>query len=197
MIYRNERQTIRLLASLGELVIVGSDSSTPWRPAFNASVGTETALRESFPKRTVVLTAGEDLVGLDDSVTSLEERRPARLQLHAVENELSNEGVSVLGNERLGGTVDLVFAGAVEVTSGDGAIFFGQRREEGIRELVLLDEFLGDNPKDLSPDLTNGVHTPVTRLVEGLVRRGVDGDVLEMHVRWETQSTTHKRLTVE
>jgi hypothetical protein len=183
MIYRNERQTICLLASLGELVIVGSDSSTPWGPAFNASVGTETALRESFPKRTVVLTAGEDLVGLDDGVTSLEERRPARLQLHAIEDELSNEGVSVLGNERLGGTVDLVFAGAVEVTGRDGAILFGQRREEGIRELVLLDEFLGDNPEDLSPDLTNGVHTPVTRLVEGLVRRGVDGDVLEMRVR--------------
>jgi hypothetical protein len=162
--------TIRLLASLGELEIVGSDSSTPWSPALDVSIGTETTLRESFPERAEVLTTGEDLVSLDDGVTSLEERRPARLQLHAVDNELNAESVSMLGDERLGGTVDLELAGSVEVARGDGAIFLDQRREEGIRELVLLDEFLGDNPEDLSPDLTNGVHTPVTRLVQGLVR---------------------------
>lgn len=75
----------------------------------------------------------------------------------------------MLGDERFGSTVDLVFAGAVEVTGWDGTILFGQRREECVREFVFLDEFLGDNPEDLSPDLANGVHTPVTRLVEGLV----------------------------
>ena len=76
----------------------------------------------------------------------------------------------MLGNERLGVTVDLVFAGAVEVTSGDGAVLPGQRWEESVRESVLLDELLGDDPEDLSPDLANGVDTPITGLVEGLVR---------------------------
>ena len=75
----------------------------------------------------------------------------------------------MLRNERFGVTVDLVFTGAVEVTSGDGAVRFSQRREEGVRESVLLDEFLGDNPEDLSPDLTNGMDTPVARTVESLV----------------------------
>jgi len=165
---------------------VGSDSSAPWGPSINTSIGTKATLRKSFPNRAVVLTPGEDLVGLNDGVASLEERRPARLQLHAVDDQLSNERVSVLGNERFGVTVDLVFSGAVKVAGGDSAVRFGQRREEGVRESVLHDEFLGDNPEDLSPDLTNGMDTPVTRTVEGLVRRRVDDDVLEMHVRRET-----------
>ena len=90
MIYRKERQTIRLLASLWEPVIIGSDSSTPRGPAINASIGTETTLRESFPECAIVLAAGENLVGLDDGVTGLKERRPARLQLHAVNDKLSD-----------------------------------------------------------------------------------------------------------
>jgi len=184
--YCSERRTIRLLAGRGERMTVGSDSSTPWGPSVDASIGTEATLRESFPDRAIVLTTGEYLVGLNNGVASLEERRPARLQLHAVDDELSNERVSVFGNEWLGVTVDLIFAGAVKVTSGDGTIRFSQRREKCVRESVLLDELLGDNPEDLSPDLTNGVDTPVTRTVEGLVCRGVDGDVLEMHVRQKT-----------
>ena len=37
-------------------------------------------------------------------------------------------------------------------------------------------------PEHLSPDLANGVYTPVARLVEGLVGRGVDGLILsEQH----------------
>ena len=58
---------------------VGSDSSTPWGPSVNASIGTEATLRESFPNRAVVLTTGEDLVGLNDGVASLKERWPTRL----------------------------------------------------------------------------------------------------------------------
>lgn len=131
----------------------------------------------------MVLATGEDLVSLDDGVTSLEERRPARLQLHAIDDELYNKGVAMFGNERLGGTVGLVFAGSVEVPSRDGAILVDQRREKGNREPVLLDEFIGDNPEDLSPDFTNGVHTPVTWFVEGLVCRGIDFDVLKPYVR--------------
>ena len=75
------------------------------------------------------------------------------------------------GNESLGRTVDLVFAWMVEVTGGiDNAVLVGRRREECGRESVLLDEFIGDNPKDLSPDFTNAVHFPVIRVVEGRVR---------------------------
>ena len=91
------------------------------------------------------------------------------MQLHTVDDELNDEGVPVLGNKRFGRTIGLVFAGSVKVTGGDGAIFLNQRREEGIREPVLFDKFIGDNPEDLSPDFSNGVYTPVTWLVEGLV----------------------------
>ena len=151
-------------------MIVGSDSSTPWGPTINTSIGAETTLCESFPESAVVLAAGENLVRLDDCVTSLEERRSARLQLHSVDDKLSNKSVSVLGNERLGGTVGFVLARSVEVASGDRPILLGQWREEGVRESVFLDESLGGNPEDLSPDLADGVHTPVTWLVESLVR---------------------------
>jgi len=89
----------------------------------------------------------------------------------------------VLGNERLGGAVSFTFSGSIEVAGRNGAILFGQRREEGIREFVLLDEFLGDDPEDLSPDLTNRVDTPVTWLIEGFVRRGIYFDVLEIPIR--------------
>ena len=76
----------------------------------------------------------------------------------------------MLGNEGFGVAVDLVFTSAVKVTSRDGTVRLSQRREECIRKPVLLDELLGDNPEDLSPDLTNSVDTPVTRTVEGFVR---------------------------
>ena len=92
------------------------------------------------------------------------------MQLHSVDDKLSNESVSVLGNERFGGTVNIVLTRSVEVASGDRPILLGQWREEGVRESVFLDESLGGNPEDLSPDLADGVHTPVTWLVESLVR---------------------------
>ena len=77
--YRSERRTIRLLTRRRERMTVGSNSSAPWGPSINASVWTKATLRESFPNRAVVLTPGEDLVGLNDGVASLKERRPARL----------------------------------------------------------------------------------------------------------------------
>jgi len=175
-------------------MIVGSDSSTPWGPTLNTSVRAEATLRESFPELAVVLAAGENLVRLDEGITSLEERRPAGLQLHSVDDKLSNESVSVLGNEGFEGTISIVLARSVEVASGDGPILLCQGGEEGVRETVLLDESLGDDPKHLSPDLADGVHTPVTWLVEGLVRRGVDGDILVMHVRCRTRCNTEKDL---
>lgn len=92
------------------------------------------------------------------------------MQLHTVDDKLQHEGVAVYGNEGLGDAVSIVFPRPVEIASGDGAVLPGQRREEGVREPVLLDEFIGDNPEDLSPDFTDGVDAPVTWAVEGLVR---------------------------
>ena len=43
---------------------------------------------------------------------------------------------------------------------------------------MLGDETLRDEPEDLSPDFADGVDTPVTRLVEGLVGRRVDSFIL-------------------
>lgn len=157
----------------------------------------ETTLREPFPECAVVLTTGKDLVCLDNGVTSLEERGSARLQLHAADHELNDECVSMLGNKRFGCTVDLVFAGSIEVAGRDGAILLGQGGEEGIRETVLLDELIGDNPKDLGPDFTDGVHAPVTWLIESLVCGGVDVDTLKMHVRRYVQPKEKMQLTVE
>ena len=178
---------MRLLASFGERIIVESDSSTPWGPTINTSIRPKTTLRESFPERAVVLAAGENLVGLDDGITSLEERRPAGLQLHSVDDKLSAQSVSVLGNERFGDTASIKLARSIEVASGDGPILLGRGREEGVRESMFLDEFLGDNPERLSPDLADGVYTPVTWAVERLVRRGVDFDILMVHVRYGTR----------
>jgi hypothetical protein len=82
----------------------------------------------------------------------------------------------VFGNKRL-----LALSGAVEVTNRNRSVF---RRFGGIqvvREAVLLDEALRDDPEDLGPDFTDGMDTPVTRLVESLVRRRVDSLVLETH----------------
>ena len=151
-------------------------------------------MRESFPECTVVLTAGKDLVRLDDGIAGLEERRPARLQLHTVEDKLNHESVSVLWNERLGATVDIVIDGSVEVPSRDGAIVFRHRGEEGIRESVLLDKVLGDNPENLSPDLADGVYTPVTWFVEGFVCRGVNGNVLGTPVRHDARPNIKEDL---
>jgi hypothetical protein len=80
----------------------------------------------------------------------------------------------VLGNEGLASD-----SGAVEVARGDGAVLERSRRIEAICVPVLLDEALGDDPKDLSPDFTDGVDTPVAWLVKSLVLGGVDGGVLK------------------
>jgi hypothetical protein len=103
--------------------------------------------------------------------------------------------VAVLGDEGL-----LSRAGAVEVAGGDGAVGGGRGREEVVREAVLLDQALRDDPEDLRPDLADGVDTEVTGLVERLVRRGVDGLVLQITVRVNgheaAEGRTYKRVGV-
>jgi hypothetical protein len=115
------------------------------------------------------------------------------LELHAVEDEsekmgevrfnrrcskggikyaLYDQRVTMLGDERA------LLVNAIEVTSGDGAVPKRSRREEFFRVTVFLDELLGYDPEDLGPYFTNGVDTPVSWLVEGLVGRWVDRLIL-------------------
>ena len=42
----------------------------------------------------------------------------------------------MLGKERLGVTIDLVFVGTVKVTGGDGAVRFGQSGKSASWEMV-------------------------------------------------------------
>ena len=122
------------------------------------------------------------------------------MQLHTADDELNNESVSVLGNERFRSAVDFIFARSVEVTGRNRTILFDQRREEGFRKPVVLDEFIGNNPEDLGPDFTNGMHTPVTWLVESLVCRGVNVDVLMTYLRMsclvQDKRVTYSRVYV-
>lgn len=157
---------------------VSADSSTPRRTSVNTSIRTQPPARKPNPKITVVLTTRQHLVSLNNSIAGIEERRATRLELHAVEYELRNERIAVLGDEGqlLAEGVDLL--GAVEVACGDAAVFEGLGWEERLRVAVLLDEALGDDPEDLSPDFSDGVYAPVAWLIQGLVSGGVDGLVL-------------------
>lgn len=76
----------------------------------------------------------------------------------------------MFGDEGLSFTSGSVFCGFIEVAFWDGSILKRRRREERVGVAVLLDKTLGDNPEDLSPDFTDGVDSPVTWLVQGLVR---------------------------
>ena len=135
-----------------------------------------------MPELAEVLTPGERLVGSDDGITCVEERRAAWLKLHAVEDELDDKGVAVLGDERLGIALRIVLACPVEVALGDRTILKGLGREEVVDEAVLLDQALRDDPQHLRPDLANGVHAPVTGLVKCLVGRWVDSLVQRVGV---------------
>jgi hypothetical protein len=80
----------------------------------------------------------------------------------------------VLGNK---GLASLPWA--VEVTLRDDAVLVGLWREEIRCKAVLLDHLLLDDPEDFCPDFADGMNAPIARLVEGFVRRGVNGEVLE------------------
>jgi hypothetical protein len=76
-----------LLATSRNLKIVGTDTSAPRCAAVDASIRAQATLGECDPEVAFVLTAGEDLVGLDDGIASLEERGAAGLELHAVKDK--------------------------------------------------------------------------------------------------------------
>jgi len=112
---------------------------------------------------------------LDDRVTSVEEVRTARLELHSVKNELDTESVTVLGDQRLLDSSSGELLGAIEIALGNGTISERRRRVQAVGVPMLLDKALVDDEKTLGPNFTDGVYAPVTWLVEGLVGGGVDG----------------------
>ena len=158
---------------------VRPDSSTPRRAALDLRVLPKALLRERVPQIAVVLAAGEHLVRLDDRVARVEERRAALLQLHPVEHELHAERVAVRGHERLLLASSVELARAVELADGNGAVRERRRGVECVGVSVLGDQALRDDPEDLRPDFADGVNAPVAGLVEGLVRRGIDGVILK------------------
>lgn len=66
---------------------VGTDTSTPWRPALNTGINTQSSLCKAFPQQTHVLAVCQHTVGLYDGVTGVEERGSTRLKFHSVEYE--------------------------------------------------------------------------------------------------------------
>ena len=161
-----------------QVTYVSADSSTPWSLALDLGVRAQATSREAFPQLAVVLATSEHLVCLNDGVTSIKEGRTAGLQFHAIEDKLNDERVAVLGDQRLLVAKDVDLLRAVEVTNRDRAISERSGRVEAVRETVLGDETLRDDPEDLSPDFTDGVDTPVAGLVEGLVGGRVDSLIL-------------------
>lgn len=73
---------------LRDLVAVGPNTATPRSLTNNSRVLTQTAFGKGLPDQTSILTASQDLVGLKDCITGIEERWPAGLKLHAVNDQL-------------------------------------------------------------------------------------------------------------
>ena len=101
------------------------------------------------------------------------------MQLHPVQHELNAERVPVRGHERLLFASGVELARAVELADGDGAVREWRRGVERVGVPVLGNQALRDDPEDLRPNFADGVNAPVTGLVEGLVRRGIDGVILK------------------
>ena len=79
-----------------------------------------------------------------------------------------NEGL------RLSRSVDRLFEGGSIVVVGFRGV---GRGEQGFGESVLGNQVLRHDEQELSPDFTNGVDTPVSWLVEGLVGGRVELEV--------------------
>lgn len=143
--------TIRLASATaldGNAEVVGADSSAPWGSTLDLRERTQSTAGEASPEGAGVLTAGQVLVGLDDSITSGEERGTAGLELHGVEDELDHEGVAVLG-DRSGLALQRRKVEVVGVAVD--ALGVGLRREQGVAVRVLLEDALKDDEEDLGP----------------------------------------------
>ena len=142
----------------------------------------ETTLCKCLPQQAEVLSTCEVLVCLDDRVPRLEEARSARLELHAVNHELDDESVAMAGDEAFRLAVSCELLWAVEVVLGHAAILERHRWEECVGPPVLINQLVRDDKEHLRPDLTDGMNAPVATLVEGVVRRRVDGRVERVRV---------------
>jgi len=110
-------------------------------------VGSKSPLGEAFPQFTEVLTASEDLVGLNDSISSVEERGATLLKFHRVHYEpnrelsdhalrgskecdlLDDKGVTVFGYKRFSLASTRVLSRPIEVAFWYGSVLKNCRRE--------------------------------------------------------------------
>jgi hypothetical protein len=67
------------------MAYVGPFSATPRRTAFETSIGSKSPFGKALPQITEVLTISEDLVGLNNGISSIEERRITWLKLHGIQ----------------------------------------------------------------------------------------------------------------
>lgn len=84
----------------------------------------------------------------------------------------------MFGDQRLRLSSGSELLRAVEITDWDGTILERLGREESVGETILFDQLLSNDEEALSPNFSDGVNAPVSRLVESLVCRRVDRLVL-------------------
>lgn len=117
---------------------VSPDSSSPWSLTNDSGVRSQPDRGKRLPDRTGVLSSGPDEVGLDNGISSIKERRSARLELEAIDNELDGKGVAVFGDQRnrSAGSIDRLLEGGGVIIVGLRSV---GRREESVGESVLGD----------------------------------------------------------
>lgn len=165
-------------ANLGrDAVVLLATATTPRGLANDVGIRSKASARESGPDLALVLTARQELIGLEETIAVIEEAgnrisvipcriinslRPARQQFETVDNQLDRQSVAVLGHKPL-----------VLATGGIAVVIVGcrgvQRREQRLRKAVLFDKCLFDDIQDLGMDFANSVNAPVSWLVESLV----------------------------
>ena len=74
-----------------------------------------------------------------------------------VNHVLHHQSVPMFGNECLPHAIRIVLSRAVKVPFWNRAVRQRLRREERIREAMLVDEILRRDPKNLGPNFTNSV----------------------------------------
>jgi len=156
-------------ADLGNVVILGPDTTTPRQLTEGLGFNAQSSLGETLPNVTSVVSSGQDDIRLKDGVSSVGKGRSTRLKLHTLDQKVGEQRVSVTGNQRKRSTLGIVLLRPVVVV----VLGRDQGREERLAESVLLDQTFDNDEQHLSPDFTDSVHSPVTGLVERLESRRV------------------------
>lgn len=92
---------------------------------------------------------------------------------------LEHQSVTVNRYRRRRFTIEIVLGGTIKVAIRNNAVDIRLRRVQSLGVAMFLDEDLAGDPKYLSPDFTNGMNTPISWIVKGLVRRWVNGHILK------------------